>query len=111
MPDKNKAAQQAAPKKLPLTDTSVDAQRARLLARLQTGPVDTITARSEMNIMMPAARVKELRVQGHPIKTQRITLTDDHGRPHHGVALYYFVTQADSNIAACNQRNAIKSEV
>lgn len=108
MTDKNKADQQADPKKLPLTDTSADAQRARLLARLQTGPVDTITARSELNIMMPAARVKELRVQGHSIKTQRITLTDDHGRPHHGVALYYLGTQADSNIATRNQRNAIQ---
>lgn len=108
MADKNKADQQAGPKKLPLNDTSADAQRTRLLARLQNGPVDTITARSEMNIMMPAARVKELRVQGHPIKTQLITLTDDHGRLHNGVALYYFGTQADSSIAACNQRNAIK---
>ncbi|MGV8889952.1 MAG: helix-turn-helix domain-containing protein [Pseudomonas sp.] len=108
MTDKNKAAQQADPKKGALTDTCTDAQRARLLARLQTGPVDTITARSELNIMMPAARVKELRMQGHPIMTQRITLIDDHGRPHRGVALYYFGTQADSNIATCNQRNAIQ---
>jgi hypothetical protein len=85
--------QQASPKKKThLHDNSTDAQRVRLLARLYAGPVDTFTARSELNILMPAARVKELRELGYPIKTHRITLADDHGRPHHGVAMYYLGT-------------------
>lgn len=92
MTDKKKADQQASPKKSHIHDTNADAQRARLLARLQAGPVDTITARRELNIMMPAARVKELRELGHAIKTHRITLTDEHGRTHRGVALYYIGT-------------------
>ncbi len=75
-----------------VNDTSGSAQRARLLSRLHLGPVDTITARAELNIMMPAARVKELREQGHPINTHRITITDEQGRTHHGVALYYIGT-------------------
>ncbi|WP_349573295.1 helix-turn-helix domain-containing protein [Azotobacter salinestris] len=107
MTDKNKADRKASPKESPVHDTSTDAQRARLLARLQAGPVDTITARSELNIMMPAARVKELRDQGHPIKTHRITLTDEHGRTHHGVALYYFGMQADASNDARSQRGTI----
>lgn len=99
MTDKKKADQQASPKKnTRLNDTSADAQRARMLARVQAGPVDTITARRELNILMPAARVKELRELGHPIKTHRITLTDDHGRTHHGVALYYLGTLADAGL-------------
>ena len=90
--DKNKADQQASQKKTHVNDTSGSAQRARLLSRLHLGPVDTITARAELNIMMPAARVKELREQGHPINTHRITITDEQGRAHHGVALYYIGT-------------------
>ncbi|ARS48388.1 hypothetical protein CXP40_12045 [Pseudomonas sp. YY-1] len=89
MAAKKKADQQASPKKTPLNDTTAEAQRARLLERLQREPVSTIVARGEMNIMMPAARVKELREAGHPIKTHRITSTDERGRTHHGVALYY----------------------
>lgn len=74
-------------------DTSAGAERARLLAQVQqTGSVTTIAARSDLNIMMPAARVKELRELGHPIKTHRVTMTDDHGRTHCGVAPYYIGT-------------------
>ena len=100
MTDKKKADQQASPKKKThLNDTSADAQRARMLARMQqAGSVTTIAARSELNIMMPAARVKELRELGHPIKTHRITMTDDHGRTHHGVALYYLGTLAEAGL-------------
>lgn len=98
MTDKKKADQQASPKKKThLHDSSANAQRSRLLERLHAGPVDTITARRELNILMPAARVKELRELGHPIKTHRTTLTDDHGRTHHGVALYYLGTLAEAS--------------
>ncbi|WP_395505026.1 helix-turn-helix domain-containing protein [Ectopseudomonas hydrolytica] len=100
MTDKEKADQQASPKKTHLDDTSTSAQRARLLEKLHQGPVDTITARSVLNIMMPAARIKELREAGHPIKTHRLTLTDEHGRTHHGVALYYLGTLPMLEVAA-----------
>ena len=93
MTDKNKADQSASPKKTQLNNTSTEAQRARLLAWLKQGPIDTITARDELNIMMPAARIKELREAGYPIKTQRITLTDAQGRTHRGVALYYLSSE------------------
>lgn len=93
MTDKKKADQQASPKKAHLDDTNTRAQRARLLERLHWGPVDTITARCELNIMMPAARIRELRKNGHPIKTHRLTLTDEHGRTHQGVALYFLAQQ------------------
>lgn len=72
-----------------LGNTSANAQRARLLARLQLGPIDTLTARSELNILMPAARIKELKERGHPIRAQRISMTDEQGRTHQGIALYY----------------------
>jgi len=37
------------------------AQRQRLLAALQVAPISTIEARRDLDIMMPAARVHELR--------------------------------------------------
>ncbi len=70
-------------------NTSASAQRNRLLTRLQLGPVDTITARRELSILMPAARIKELRNSGHDIRRHLISLIDEQGITHHGVALYY----------------------
>lgn len=91
--DKKKADQQASPKKSRLNDTSAAGQHARLLAHLREhGSVDTITARRELNIMHPAARIQELRELGHAIKSHPTTLTDDHGRQHRGVATYYLTT-------------------
>mgnify|MGYP001765411678 CR=1 FL=1 len=89
MTNKKKANQSASPKSSRINDTSTAAQRDRLLAWLAECPIDTITARDDLNVMAPAPRIKELRVAGHPIKTQRITLTDAQGRTHRGVALYY----------------------
>ena len=71
-----------------LVDSSAEAQRFRLLARLRDGAVDTISARRDLNILMPAARIKELRKQGFQIETHRTKVFDDHGRPHARVAIY-----------------------
>lgn len=48
--------------------TDVASQRVRLLAALRERPVTTIEARRDLDIMMPAARVYELRhMFGHNI--------------------------------------------
>lgn len=88
MTDKNKADQTASPKKTRIDDAS-SAQRVRLLARIKQGAVDTFTAIRELNILRPGARISELRDAGHPINTYLATMTDDQGRTHHGIALYY----------------------
>ncbi|WP_430317768.1 helix-turn-helix domain-containing protein [Pseudomonas nitroreducens] len=75
-----------------ISETATEAQRARLLNRVMDGPVDTLTARTELNILHPAARIQELRERGYPIKTYLITKTDEHGRKHQRVALYYLGT-------------------
>lgn len=75
-----------------IEDTSASSQRVRLLERLKVGPVDTFTARNELNIAHPAARVQELREAGHLISTHRQTIHDDQGRPHRGCALYLMRT-------------------
>lgn len=89
MTDTKKADQQASQKKTQRHSTSSEAQRARLLARLRTGALDTFTARRELHVMHPGGRIKELRAAGHPIRTERVTLTDEDGVTHSGVALYY----------------------
>ncbi len=92
MNDKDKDGQQANHKdSLHLNGTSTSAQRARLLARLQLGPIDTLTARRELNILMPAARIKELKERGNLISKQSISMTDEQGRTHHGIALYHLI--------------------
>jgi len=57
-------------------------QRARLLLALMAGPVSTSYARDHLNIMSPAARVLELREDGHMIDTELIWQTDHRGRKH-----------------------------
>ncbi|MED5491580.1 MAG: hypothetical protein VYD45_05595 [Pseudomonadota bacterium] len=81
MTDKKKADPKASPNTRNPNNTSASAQHTRLLELLHAGPEDTITARSELNVMMRDA--------SHIIETQRITLTCEHGRPYKGVALYH----------------------
>lgn len=66
---------------------SASAQRARLLERLKLTPVDTITARRELDILMPATRIFELRAEGKRIDTVRVMRPTDEGKLH-SVAMY-----------------------
>lgn len=66
---------------------SAHAQRQRLLERLNISPVDTVTARSELDILCPAARVLELRKRSYRIDTVWVDRPTDCGKVHR-VALY-----------------------
>lgn len=66
---------------------STYAQRQRLLDRLRITPADTITLRSELDILMPAARVHELKRRGYLIDKVWINRPTDCGKLHR-VALY-----------------------
>jgi hypothetical protein len=90
----------ANPEKTHVENTSGTAQRARLLQRLKAGPIDTFTAIRELNIVRPGARINELRGMGHKILTHRLTLTDDQGRKHRGMALYYLSSNPTVEVAA-----------
>lgn len=74
--------------KVPIPDTRAEAQRLRLLARLEREAVDTLALRREENILAPASRIAELRQRGHRIVTTRVVRNDDQGRRHRNVALY-----------------------
>lgn len=78
----------SSPKLSRINDITAGSQRVRLLERLKLGPADTLILRREENILMPAARVKELRDRGHKIYRQLINLVDEQGRRHPRIALY-----------------------
>ena len=59
------------------------AQRARLLAALRLKMVSTISARSELDILAPAARIWELRHNfGHDIDSVWVEQTTSGGKSH-----------------------------
>lgn len=99
MSPKKMADQQARHENTQVENTSGTAQRARLLERLKVGPIDTFTAIRELNIVRPGARINELRALGHKILTHRLTLTDDQGRRHCGMALYYLSTNPPAGVS------------
>ncbi len=59
------------------------AQRQRLIEALREGPKSTIWLRRKLDIMMPAARVYELRHRdGHNIQTHRRYEATEAGKQH-----------------------------
>lgn len=66
---------------------STAAQRQRILRALRAGPVSTIQARRNLDILHPAGRVRELRLIGHRINTVWTHETTDCGKVHR-VGLY-----------------------
>lgn len=73
-------------------DQSAAAQRARLLDALRCCPVSTLEARRNLDILMPAARIHELRhAYGYQIDTVWVWQKTELGRPHR-VALYVLLS-------------------
>ncbi len=68
-------------------------QRRRIIEFLHIRPLDTLTARKELDIMHPAARVMELRNRGEKIKTVKIDRATDCGKIHR-VACYVLEVEA-----------------
>jgi hypothetical protein len=67
--------------------TDTNRQQAAILAYLQSASLTTQQARTELDIMHPAARVQELREAGHNIITHRTTV-DTGKAKHKKVACY-----------------------
>jgi hypothetical protein len=71
--------------------TSTEAQLRKLLALLRQGPKTTVDLRQHA-IMMPAARVHQLRhQQNYQIRTERIDLYDPEGVRHAQCARYHLI--------------------
>lgn len=83
--DKKKGYPKAAPSNPDshYADLSAEAQRKRLIDALRCGPVTTIEARRNLDILMPAARIHELKHRhGHNIQKYWIEQETDNGRKH-----------------------------
>ena len=89
---KKGAVSDTAPSELskPLTtpDTTINNQHAICLRAFAICPQSTIDLRHTYGVMMPAARVKELRNMGYDIATVRVTETTPDNISHKGVAKY-----------------------
>ncbi|MGD9109068.1 MAG: helix-turn-helix domain-containing protein [Gammaproteobacteria bacterium] len=80
-----------------LNDTTLPAQRKRLLEWLREKPITTIEARERLNILMPAARIFELRKNyGLNIITHWTQDRTSQGKPHR-VARYALMPDKNEN--------------
>ena len=77
----------------PHVSTTGEAQRQRILEMLRPGQKHTLDFR-RAGIMQSQTRIFELRALGYDIPTVgRVTIYDDHGFPHRGVAVYELVAE------------------
>lgn len=83
---------------LSIDSNSVAAQRQRLLQALMHSAVSTIQARRDLDIMMPGARIFELRhKEGHDIRTVWVTEETEAGNPHK-IARYILQSGTTKNV-------------
>jgi len=88
-------------KKAHTKESGGSAQRRQLLEWMRnSGPIDTLTARRDLNILMPASRIKELKNQGYAFHTRRITITDEQGRSHSNIAQYTLIGEPARKVSA-----------
>lgn len=74
---------------------SAAAQRVRLLTWLQNHrKITTIEARRDLDIMMPAARIKELKDRNYQIDRLWAVQPTEHGRMHR-VAEYWLLAESE----------------
>lgn len=113
------------PDELPAETREIDnspasiAQRSRFLAELQKGAtVNTFYARDVLGILMPAARIFELRALGYVIHAEYKCAVDKNGIEHDRIAHYVLISSPDSETppqsVACHtgpgERGAIDGE-
>ena len=72
---------------------STAAQCQRLLAALRKGPISTVRARRDLDVLHVAGRVQNLRNRGHEIVTTMVKDFTAPGKPHR-VAQYALIAEA-----------------
>ena len=93
MSKKNEHTPKDALTKSRLNDTSARAQRKNISNHLiNYGRITTLEAREQYGIMSPAPRIKELRISGWNIVTERIKVSDNLGVTHDGVGCYVLIS-------------------
>lgn len=77
----------------PKFSTATEDQRRRIVEMLRTGRKTTLDFR-RAGVMQSQTRIFELRAQGYDIPTvARVTIYDDQGYPHRGVAVYELLAE------------------
>lgn len=77
----------------PHVSTTGDAQRQRIVEMLRLRDRHTLDFR-RVGIMQSQTRIHELRARGYDIPTVgRVTIIDDQGYPHRGVAIYALIAE------------------
>ncbi|KAB2968135.1 helix-turn-helix domain-containing protein [Zoogloea sp.] len=77
----------------PHISTASEAQRQRIVEMLRAGSKTTLDFR-RAGVMQSQTRIFELRAQGYDLPTVgRVTVFDDQGYPHRGVAVYALVAE------------------
>ena len=87
-----------------MSHNSTEAQRQRILDRLRLSPLDTLTARKELDIMHPGGRVKELRWRGYNIQTVYIQRVNEDSGEVHRIGRYVLMTDAAGTAPASEAR-------
>jgi hypothetical protein len=97
--DKKKGHPKAAPNHTAyFADLTTEAQRNRMIDALRVAPVTTIEARLNLDILMPAARVHELRHRhGFNILTYWTEQETECGKKHR-VACYVLITGGNQHV-------------
>lgn len=75
-------------------DLSANAQRNRLLDALRCDSISTLEARLNLDILHPAMRVRELRLDGYDIRTVRVSADTGFGVKH-SVARYVLFAEPE----------------
>ena len=72
---------------------STDAQCQRLISELRAGPITTVRARHQLDVLHVAGRIQNLRARGHEIVTTMVKDFTAPGKPHR-VAQYALIAEA-----------------
>jgi hypothetical protein len=65
-----------------------------MMEALRNGPVSTIEAAKELDIVQPPNTIRRLRKKGHEIRTYWTHQSTEPGRPPHRVAKYILMHEA-----------------
>ncbi|PMY44563.1 MULTISPECIES: helix-turn-helix domain-containing protein [Pseudomonas] len=77
-----------------MTRHSSTEQDRKMLEALRNGPVSTIEAAKELDIVQPPNTIRRLRKKGHEIRTYWTHQSTEPDRPPHRVAKYILMREA-----------------
>jgi predicted ArsR family transcriptional regulator len=77
-----------------MTRHSSTEQDRKMIEALRNGPISTIEAAKELDIVQPPNTIRRLRNQGHEIRTYWTHQSTEAGRPPHRVAKYVLMREA-----------------